>query len=164
MTIPYIWGYPQRVHIIHITFGQAPPFYLFRWVLLRGYFRARVKSNSLWWGHFRSEVRICTPSWKYLLTLSWGLARGSKRSEWERSTFLSDFRRELSLAGAKAYSFCLLGRVARVGEEYSNTANRRAWVRTEDERREEDSQAHWLANVLWPICDQNQKQIFFLQI
>ena len=67
-----------------------------------------------------------------------GLARGS---------ILSDFRRELSLAGAKAYSSCLLGRVARVGEEHRNAARRRAWVRREDERREEDSRAHWLANV-----------------
>ena len=44
-----------------------------------------------------------------------GLARGREGSEWERSTILSDFRRELSLAGAKAYSSCFLGRVARVG-------------------------------------------------
>ena len=60
-----------------------------------------------------------------------GLARGREGSDRERSTILSDFRRELNLAG----------------EEYRNTANRRAWVRREDERREEDSQAHWLANV-----------------
>ena len=42
-----------------------------------------------------------------------GLARGREGSEWERSTILSDFRRELSLAGAKAYSSCLLGMVSR---------------------------------------------------
>ena len=76
-----------------------------------------------------------------------GLARGREGSEWERSSILSDFRRELSLAGAKAYSSCLLGRVARVGEEHRNAARRRAWVRREDERREEDSRAHWMANV-----------------
>ena len=39
------------------------------------------------------------------------------------------------------------GRVARVGEEHRNAARRRAWVRREDERMEEDSQAHWLANI-----------------
>ena len=37
--------------------------------------------------------------------------------------------------------------IARVGEEHRNAARRRAWVRREDERRAEDSQAHWLANV-----------------
>ena len=76
-----------------------------------------------------------------------GLARGREGSEWERSTILTDFRRELSLAGAKAYSSCLLGRVARVGEEHRNAARRRAWVLREDERREEASRVHWLANV-----------------
>ena len=72
------------------------------------------------------------------------IARGRKGSEWERSTILSDFRRELSLAGAKSYSSCLLGRVARVGEEHRNAARRRAWVMREDERREEASRVQWL--------------------
>ena len=76
-----------------------------------------------------------------------GLARGREGSGWERSSIISDFKRELSLAGAEAYSFCLLGRVARVGKEHRNAARRRAWVRREDERREEDSRTHWLANV-----------------
>ena len=31
---------------------------------------------------------------------------------------LSDFRRKLSVTGAKAQSACLIGRVARVGEEH----------------------------------------------
>ena len=60
---------------------------------------------------------------------------------------MSDFRREFSLAGSKSYSSCLLGRVARVGEEHRNAARRRAWVFREDERREEASRVHWLANV-----------------
>ena len=71
-----------------------------------------------------------------------GLARGREGSKRKRSTILSVFRRELSLAGAKAYSSCLLGRVARVGKEYRNAARRRAWV-----LREEASRVHWLANV-----------------
>ena len=51
--------------------------------------------------------------------------------------------------GVESYSTCLLGRVARVGEEHRNAAMRRAWVMTmrEDERREEASRVHWLANV-----------------
>jgi hypothetical protein len=40
----------------------------------------------------------------------------------EKSSIMSDLRRELSLAGAKAYSACLLGRVARVGEEHRQAA------------------------------------------
>jgi hypothetical protein len=39
-----------------------------------------------------------------------GLARGREGSEWERSSIMSDLRRELSLAGAKAYSACQGGR------------------------------------------------------
>ena len=46
-------------------------------------------------------------------------------------------RRELSLAEAKSYSACLLGRVARVGEQHRQAAR----------RREEESRAHWVANV-----------------
>ena len=76
-----------------------------------------------------------------------GLARGREGSEWERSSIMTDLRRELSLAGAKAYSACLLGRVARVGEEHRQAARRRAWVKREDERREDESRAHWVANV-----------------
>ena len=76
-----------------------------------------------------------------------GLARGREGSEWERSSIMSDLRRELSLAGAKAYSACLLGRVARVGEEHRQAAQRRSWTKREEERREEESRAHWVANV-----------------
>ena len=45
-----------------------------------------------------------------------GLARGREGTEMERAIILSEFRRELSVAGAKAYSACLIGRVARVRE------------------------------------------------
>ena len=76
-----------------------------------------------------------------------GLARGREGTERERSKMLSDFRRELSLASAKAYSSCLIGRLSRVGEQHRNAARRRAWVRREDERRDEESRAHWIANV-----------------
>ena len=76
-----------------------------------------------------------------------GLARGREGSEWEKSSIMSDLRRELSLAGAKAYSACLLGRVARVGEEHRQAAQRRSWTKGEEERREEESRAHWVANV-----------------
>ena len=44
---------------------------------------------------------------------------------------MTDLRRELSLAGAKAYSACLLGREARVGEEHRQAARRRGGVSTE---------------------------------
>ena len=44
----------------------------------------------------------------------------------------------MSLAGATSYASCLLGRVARVGEEYRNAA----WV-----MRGGGSRVHWLANV-----------------
>ena len=60
---------------------------------------------------------------------------------------MTDLRRELSLAGAKAYSACLLGRVARVGEEHRQAARRRAWIKRDGERRDEESRAHWVANV-----------------
>ena len=61
---------------------------------------------------------------------------------------LSDFRRELSVTGAKAQSACLIGRVAMVGEGHRLSARRRAWGRREDERREDASRAHWHANVI----------------
>ena len=77
-----------------------------------------------------------------------GLARGREGTERERAVILSDFRRELSVTGAKAQSACLIGRVARVGEGHRLAARRRAWVRREDERREEASRAHWHANVI----------------
>ena len=40
-----------------------------------------------------------------------GLARGREGSSHERSVILAGFRRELSMASAKAYSACLLDRV-----------------------------------------------------
>ena len=64
------------------------------------------------------------------------------------AVILTDFRRELSVTGAKAQSACLIGRVARVGEGHRLAARRRAWVRKEDERREDASRAHWHANVI----------------
>ena len=51
------------------------------------------------------------------------------------------------LAGAKLYSACLLGRVARVGEQHRQAARRRAWTKREGERREEECRAEggdWL--------------------
>jgi penicillin V acylase-like amidase (Ntn superfamily) len=42
---------------------------------------------------------------------------------------------------------CLLGRVASVGEEHRQAAQRRIWTKREEERREEESRAHWVANV-----------------
>ena len=76
-----------------------------------------------------------------------GLARGREGTEQERSVILLNMRRELSTAGAKAQSACLLGRVARIGEGHRLAARRRVWVRREDEMREEASRAHWLANI-----------------
>ena len=43
-----------------------------------------------------------------------GLARGREGSEHERSIILINLRRELSTAGAKAQSACILGRVAHI--------------------------------------------------
>ena len=76
-----------------------------------------------------------------------GLARGMEGSEQERSIILLNLRRELSTAGAKAQSACILGRVARLGEGHRQAAKIRVWVRREEEMREEASRAHWLANI-----------------
>ena len=76
-----------------------------------------------------------------------GLARGREGTEQERSVVLLNLRRELSTAGAKANSACLLGRVARLGEGHRLAAKRRVWVMREQEMREEASRAHWLANI-----------------
>jgi hypothetical protein len=46
--------------------------------------------------------------------------------------------------GVESYSSCLL---ARDGEEHRHAARRRVWVMREDERMEEASRVHWLANV-----------------
>ena len=71
-----------------------------------------------------------------------GLARGREGTEHERSLIIMNLRRELSTAGAKAQSACLLGRVARLGEGHRLAAKRRVWVRREEEIREEASRAH----------------------
>ena len=76
-----------------------------------------------------------------------GLAMGREGSEWERSTILHDLRRELSLVSAKAVSACLLGKVAKLGEGHRQAAQRRAWAKHEDEKREASRRAHWAANI-----------------
>ena len=76
-----------------------------------------------------------------------GLARGRDGTDHERSVLLMNLRRELSTAGAKANSACLIGRVARMGEGHRLAAKRRAWVKRDQEMREEASKAHWLANI-----------------
>ena len=53
----------------------------------------------------------------------------------------------LSMTAAKAYSTCLLDRVARVGEDHRMAAKRRAWVKGEEERLEAERKAHWHAFV-----------------
>jgi hypothetical protein len=50
----------------------------------------------------------------------------------------------LSVAGAKANSACLIGRV---GVVHRQAARWGAWVRQEEERREEARRAHWAVNV-----------------
>ena len=75
------------------------------------------------------------------------MARGRKGTEQERSVILMNLRRELSTAGARSQSACLLGRVARMGEGHRLAAKRRQWVMREDELRQETNRAHWLANI-----------------
>jgi hypothetical protein len=65
----------------------------------------------------------------------------------ERSIILAGLRRALSMAAAKAYSTCLLDRVSRVGEEHRQAARRRAWVKREEERMQEERRAFWHSNV-----------------
>ena len=76
-----------------------------------------------------------------------GLARGREGTDQERSIILAGLRRALSMAAAKAYSSCLLDRVARVGEEHRQAAKRRALVKREEERIQEERRAYWHANV-----------------
>ena len=76
-----------------------------------------------------------------------GLARGMEGTEAERSIILMNLRRELSTAGAKANSACLIGRVARLGEGHRLAARRRVWAQREQDMREEAARAHWLANI-----------------
>ena len=76
-----------------------------------------------------------------------GLARGREGSNHERSIILAGYRRELSMASAKAYSACLLDRVARVGEEHRLAAKRRAWLKSQQEREDDERAAYWHAHV-----------------
>ena len=76
-----------------------------------------------------------------------GLARGREGTEQERSVILMNLRGELSTAGARSQSACLLGRVARMGEGHRLAAKRRQWVMREDELRQETNRAHWLTNI-----------------
>ena len=56
--------------------------------------------------------------------------------------------RDLSLVAAKAVSFCLLGKVSKLGKGQKQAAKRRAWAKHECERIDVAMRAHWLANVL----------------
>ena len=76
-----------------------------------------------------------------------GLALGTELSSRERATFLHDYRRTLSVTAARASSGCLIGRVARVGGAFRQAAKRRQWVMREEQRLQEESAAHWRANV-----------------
>ena len=51
------------------------------------------------------------------------------------------------MVAARAYSSCLMDRVARVGEDHINAARRRSWVRREEERVKEEKRAYWHTNV-----------------
>jgi hypothetical protein len=76
-----------------------------------------------------------------------GLARGREGSSQERAAILAGMRRQLSMAAARAYSACLLDRVSRVGEGHRQAARRRAWVKREEERMEEERRVYWHASV-----------------
>jgi hypothetical protein len=65
-------------------------------------------------------------------------SRGREGSNHERSTILAGLRRRLSMVTAKAYSACLMDRVSRVGEGHMQAAKRRAWVKREGERMEDE--------------------------
>ena len=88
-----------------------------------------------------------------------GLARGREGSDQERSIILAGMRRSLSMVAARAYSSCLLDRVARVGEDHRNAARRRALVRREEERVMEERRAYWHANVRSRGLDRGQLPI-----
>ena len=64
-----------------------------------------------------------------------------------KRVILLGLRRSLSMCAAKAYSSCLMDRVARVGEEFREAARRRAWMKREEERTQEERKAFWQANV-----------------
>ena len=51
------------------------------------------------------------------------------------------------MASSKAYSACLLDRVARVGEEHKLAAKIRAWLKREEERNDDERKALWHAHV-----------------
>ena len=76
-----------------------------------------------------------------------GLARGREGSNQERATILAGLRRRLSMVAAKAYSACLMERVSRVGEEHRAAAKRRAWVKREEEKMQEERKAYWYVFV-----------------
>ena len=76
-----------------------------------------------------------------------GLARGREGTEQERSIILAGFRRELSMAVAKANSGCLIDRVSRIGEGQRQAAKRRAWAKREEERMMAERRAYWHAYV-----------------
>ena len=76
-----------------------------------------------------------------------GLARGREGSNQERAVILAGYRRQLSMTAAKAYSACVLDRVSSVGESHRQAAKRRAWVKKEEGRMEEESRDYWHAYV-----------------
>ena len=67
-----------------------------------------------------------------------GLARGRQGTNQEKSIILAGLRRVLSLPAAKAHSSCLLDRVARVGKCHRQAAKRRAWIKREEEKMQEE--------------------------
>ena len=85
-----------------------------------------------------------------------GLTRGREGTDQERAMILSGMRRQLSMSAAKAYSACLLDRVARLGEEYRQAARRREWQKREVEKMEEERKAYWHAYVRGITARQGQ--------
>ena len=69
-----------------------------------------------------------------------GLVRGREGSIQERATILG-LRRRLSMVAAKAYSASLMDWLSRLGEEHRAAAKRRAWVKREEEKMQEERKA-----------------------
>ena len=77
-----------------------------------------------------------------------GLGMGRELSSRERAKIISNYRRVVSVTAARATSGCLVGRLARIGPAHRAAARRRDLIRREQERMEQEMEAHWRVNVV----------------
>ena len=76
-----------------------------------------------------------------------GLGRGREGSKDELSKIIGQIRRKISCTEIQAQGLCLLDRLGNLGDGAKKAAERRGWVKREEERMRLKRRAHWVGNI-----------------